>query len=86
MSHHWPYWWDWEIELSGHIEKRMLQRGFSEAELRTMLDDVLEIAPTREDGRWQVICRFEGTRWKIILEPREVHQTIEAITAFPLDG
>ena len=33
-----PTWWDWELELSFHLEKRMLQRDFTEIDLRTMLD------------------------------------------------
>lgn len=34
----WPFWWDWELELSPHVLKRMLDRRFNESELRTMLE------------------------------------------------
>lgn len=33
----WPHWWDWEIELTPHLEKRMEDRGFTELDLRGML-------------------------------------------------
>ena len=26
----WPKWWDWELELSPHLEKRMEDREFSQ--------------------------------------------------------
>ncbi len=39
MEHpRWPEWWDWELELSPHLLKRMADRGFSELDLRAMLD------------------------------------------------
>ncbi len=34
---HWPEWWDWELELSPHLLKRMEDRQFNEVDLRTML-------------------------------------------------
>jgi hypothetical protein len=33
-----PDWWDFELELSPHILDRMIDRDFSEAELRLMLE------------------------------------------------
>ena len=35
----WPSWWEWELGFTAHVEARMEERGFSEIELRTMLDD-----------------------------------------------
>jgi hypothetical protein len=26
----WPHWWDWDVELTPHVEKRMEDRGFTE--------------------------------------------------------
>ena len=34
----WPAWWDWEIELSPHLLKRMVDRRFTEVDLRRMLE------------------------------------------------
>jgi hypothetical protein len=33
----WPPWWEWEIELTPHLEKRMEDRDFTEVDLRAML-------------------------------------------------
>jgi hypothetical protein len=36
----WPDWWEWELDLSlPHLRKRMIDRGFSETDLLTMLED-----------------------------------------------
>jgi hypothetical protein len=34
----WPEWWTWELELSPHLLRRMLDRGFSEVDLRIMME------------------------------------------------
>lgn len=30
----WPDWWEWEIDLTPHLLKRMEDRDFSEVDLR----------------------------------------------------
>jgi hypothetical protein len=32
-----PSWMKWKIEITPHIEKRMLQRNFNEIDLRSMV-------------------------------------------------
>ena len=46
----WPDWWEWELELTPHLEKRMEDREFTEVDLRAMLEraeghhrDVVEV-------------------------------------------
>jgi hypothetical protein len=35
----WPEWWQWEVDCSNpHLLKRMLDRSFSETNLREMLE------------------------------------------------
>ena len=34
----WPDWWNFELELSSHLLKRMVDRDFTEVDLRAMLD------------------------------------------------
>jgi hypothetical protein len=34
----WPDWWDWQLELVPHLERRMEDRDFNELELREMLE------------------------------------------------
>ncbi len=46
-----PEWWDWPLELSPHVLKRMVDRGFSEADLRTMLEDAQGISEDAAPGR-----------------------------------
>ena len=33
----WPTWWDWELELTSHLFKRMADRGFGDIDIRRML-------------------------------------------------
>jgi hypothetical protein len=33
----WPEWWEWELEITPHLEKRMEDRDCTEIDLRTML-------------------------------------------------
>ena len=41
----WPTWWDWELELSPHLLKRMVDRDFSEIEVRRMLSGASGFRP-----------------------------------------
>ena len=50
----WPAWWDWELELSSHLEKRMLQRDFTEIDLRSMLNRATGYQPDLIEGRWVI--------------------------------
>jgi hypothetical protein len=34
----WPTWWEWEIEITSHLETRMEDRDFTEIDLRQMLE------------------------------------------------
>jgi hypothetical protein len=80
MKH--PDWWDWELELTPHIEKRMEDRGFTEVDLRAMVERATAIRPDVVEGRWVVEARLGGTRWEIVVEPDEDDQRIIAITAY----
>ena len=42
-----PEWWDWELELTPHVEKRMEDRTFSEVDLRLMLGARDGLSPGR---------------------------------------
>ncbi len=77
-----PPWWDWEIELTPHIQKRMEDRDFSEVDLRTVLENAGTIRPDVVEGRWVVEARHRRRRWEIIVEPDEAERRIVAITAY----
>ena len=43
-----PPWWEWELELTPHLLKRMVDRGFTELDLREMLEDATNCDPDVE--------------------------------------
>ena len=82
----WPPWWDWDLELSSHLLKRMLDRRFTEVDLRTMLEHAQSIERGIVPGRWTVRARYRRRSWEIILEPDNDSRLIVVITAYPIDG
>ena len=58
----WPAWWEWELELSSHLFKRMADRDFSEIELRRMLSVASRLRPDTVPDRWIVETRHAERR------------------------
>jgi len=81
----WPDWWSWELELSFHVLDRMIDRSFSETDLRTMLDDASDVAPNKEPGRWTVTTRHHGNLWEVIVEPLGSERILRIVTAYEVD-
>ena len=79
----WPDWWAWDLEITPHIKKRMLDRDFTEVELRQMLEDSSNYRPDFVEGRWVIETRYHGEPWEIIVEPDERSQLLIVITAYP---
>lgn len=79
----WPQWWQWELELSPHLIKRMLDRVFSEVDLRTMLEDAGECRPDILEGRWVIVTRHNRQRWEIVVEPDVDAKRLVVITGYP---
>lgn len=77
-----PEWWDWEIELTPHVLKRMVDRGFAETELRKMLDDATGIRSSTSPHRWIASARLDTRDWEIVVEPLHDEQVILVITAY----
>jgi hypothetical protein len=80
-----PDWWSWELELSFHVLDRMIDRRFSETDLRTMLADASDIAPNKETGRWTVTSRHQGVLWEVIVEPLALKRILRVVTAYEVD-
>ena len=80
----WPKWWSWDLELSTHLLKRMVDREFTEVDLRAMLDAATGLRADVEPGRWVIQTRHDGRPWEVIVEPLEAEQTLLVITAFPV--
>lgn len=55
-----PEWWDRELAFTSYVESRMEERGFSEVELRTMLENATDLLPATRAGRWLVRTRHGG--------------------------
>ncbi len=81
----WSDWWSWELDLSTHLLKRMLDRRFNEADLRLMLDDASEYHVSDQEGRFVIKTRRDRQLWEIIVEPLYDEQILLVITAYPLD-
>lgn len=81
----WPPWWDWDLELSPHLLKRMVDRGFNEVDLRAMLEGATEFSPDIVEDRWVIAVRRQRRRWEIIVEPDPRMELLVVVTAYPLD-
>jgi hypothetical protein len=77
-----PAWWNWELVLTFHVERRMEDRGFTEVDLRAMLEMASGWQPDYVEGRYIILCRLRGRRWHIIIEPDEDRQVLVIITAY----
>ena len=79
---HRPSWWGWELELSSHVLKRMVERSFTEVDLRTMLERASGVRRDVVDGRWVVETQHESRNWAVILEPDEEDRLVVVVTAY----
>ncbi|MBT3223858.1 MAG: DUF4258 domain-containing protein [Proteobacteria bacterium] len=78
----WPDWWDWELELTSHLEKRIAQRGLSELELRAMLEKATSLEKDVVPGRWLVTGKRHHERWEVVVEPDEIDCIVVVVTAY----
>ena len=81
----WPEWWDWELELSPHLLKRMGDRRFTEVDVRRMLHVATRLRRDIEPGRWVAVTRHRRARWEVIVEPDADAQMLVVITAYPAE-
>jgi hypothetical protein len=81
-----PSWWDWELQLSGHVLKRMIDRGLTEVDLRSMMSTAMSLREDREPGRWVVETAHESRLWEVIVEPDPAAHLVAVITAYPVEA
>jgi hypothetical protein len=81
----WPHWWDWDLEFSTHLLKRMLDRDFNEIDVRHMFSVATGTRPDLVDGRWVVTTRLHRSPWEVIVEPDRDSQLLLVLTAYPVD-
>ena len=80
----WPPWWEWELELSSHVLKRMKDRGFNEVELREMLEGSRDFRRDVIEGRWIITTRHAQLAWEVIVEPDYQDERLVVVTAYSL--
>ena len=71
------------MELSPHLIKRMLDRGFSELDLRTMFEHSRDYKADIVAGRWVIITSHRRRTWEVIVEPDSDAKRLLVITAYP---
>lgn len=76
-----PDWWERELEISSHCLKRMSDRGFTEADVRVMMDDAQSVE-LQDHGTYIVLTLLEQVRWEVIVKPDEKKQVIIVVTAY----
>jgi hypothetical protein len=81
-----PAWWEWELELTPHFEKRMEDRDFTEIDLRLMLEHASSHRPGASEGRFIIRTRSRGRPWEVVVEPDEVEHLLVVVTAYGIDG
>jgi len=80
-----PEWWDWELELTPHVEKRMEDRTFTEVDLRQMLKRATGFRRDVVEGRFVLEARFLAGPWEVVVEPDEVEHLLVVVTAYPVE-
>jgi hypothetical protein len=80
----WPEWWEWELEVSPHVLKRMADRDFTELDIRSMLQRAMRVRRDIVPGRWVVGTRLGRRRWDVIVEPDPEVRVLIVVTAYPV--
>jgi hypothetical protein len=78
----WPEWWTWDLKISGHMQKRLLTRHFTEIDLRRMMEHATNFRKDYMEGRWIIDTRFRQKTWHVIVEPLADETKLEVITAY----
>lgn len=79
-----PELWSWELELTPHLLKRMLDRQFGETDLRQMLENATGFRKNPEEGRFVIETQHDGRDWALIVEPSPGEQILIVVTAYPV--
>ncbi|UQA60938.1 DUF4258 domain-containing protein [Polyangium aurulentum] len=82
----WPSWWSWDLVLTPHVERRMVDRNFTEVELRRMLEQASSYRPDGVEGRWVIQTKHQRKRWEVIVEPEEIETILIVVTAYPAEA
>jgi len=78
----WPPWWEWELDLWSHLEERMEDRGFTEVDLRRMMEYANGYRRARREGRWIITTKHQGKDWEIVVQPDPDTKYLGVVTAY----
>ena len=70
------------MELSPHLLKRMIDRSFTEMDLRRMLHNALGCHRDVVEGRWVIETRHKRRSWEVIVEPDANIRILVVVTAY----
>lgn len=73
------------MEFSPHLLKRMVDRRFTEVDLRDMLEHASGYRADVVEGRWLIETRHEGKNWEAVVEPDDEEKLLVVVTAYPVD-
>lgn len=76
---------DQELELSPHFSRRMIDRGFSEADLRVVMADATACRGDDQSIRFTIEAPFDTRRWHIVVEPDRQAKLLVVVTAYAVD-
>ena len=78
-----PEWMEWDLVFVSHVEERIEERGFTEIDVRTILEEATAATPSRREGRWMVPGQLRGRTWVVVVEPEPEEQLTYVVTAYP---
>jgi len=84
-TNRWPPWWEWDLEFTPHLSKRMEDRSFSEVDLRLMLQRASGYRRDVVPDRWIIETRHDQWPWEVIVEPLIFEELLLVITAYPVE-
>ena len=65
-----------------HLLKRMIDRSFSETDLREMTERANGYRPDVQEGRWIIETTHDGKAWEVVVEPEPAEQILVVVTAY----
>jgi len=80
-----PFWWQWPVELSTHVERRMARRDFNEVDLRAMIEHADRVRRDHVEGRYILETRHKRRPWAVIVEPDVERTCVLCVTAYPVE-